>query len=294
MQKLLSTLLLLIACSQSFSLHAAEKQSSNNKLPSSSALQKTTLETKLLQEVEILRDQNKLIHSFQTDILTTVYWALGGVFTTFAFLAGFGWWSNFKMYEADKKRMQDDLIAKINELDAKLALRLQENRAELERVVDAKGEAQLERLTSELTELRANISNLTIESNNRIKEINDVRKNLERSTKAQEEAILTAESDLRFVEEFVWDTRNSPGNILITQRQGIDACIQSNQVLRINDILDRMNHTLQKYYIGHKEVLDKDTHDDIAETLKKLDGKNKIPANETLALLSKAKVAPED
>ncbi|WP_421207204.1 hypothetical protein [Aeromonas sp. 601027] len=56
-----------------------------------------------LKEFEELKIENKIMKEFHEKILDTVYWSLGSVFGILALLLGFGWWSNFKLHEKDKK-----------------------------------------------------------------------------------------------------------------------------------------------------------------------------------------------
>lgn len=286
MQKLLSIVVLIAVFALSWSASGAEQSAatkdSTKKTPSS-----IQTDQKSENEVTLLKEQNKLIREYQGSLLDTVYWALGGVFATTVLLAGFGWWSNFKLYEADKQRLQQDLTAKINELEAKLALRLETNRTELEHAVDARGETQLSRLLSELTDVRTNISRLDNESRQRSDEIKASRQILETEINKINKLVFSTSADLRFVEEFVWDTRDNPSNILLTQCQGIEAAMASENTDRVNNILVRMKDSLTKHFVSNKYVLDKSLHANIQGVLSKLGSENGIASREVLAILNK-------
>lgn len=273
-----------------WSAYGAERHAAS-KTPPEEIQFSSQIQKQSLNEVDLLKEQNKLIREYQASILSTVYWALSGVFTVLAFLAGFGWWSNFKMYEADKVRLQQDLDSKINELDSKLALRLEENRTELERAVDVKGEAQLSRLLSELTDVRANISKLSDESRQRSDEIKEVQEELKKNFSQLLKFIRLTEGETRFVEEQVWELKGIPNNILMTQCQAIDAALAAENLDAVNNVLGRLQRTLQKYYITEQEkLLDKTLYDKIHDRLNKLGDKNAILAKEILELLGKIQV----
>src|ERR1035438_7549617 len=51
------------------------------------------------EQVNLLQAEIKLVKGYQQDLLSTVYWALGILATIAAVLVGFGWLSNFWLYE---------------------------------------------------------------------------------------------------------------------------------------------------------------------------------------------------
>ncbi|SDU04168.1 hypothetical protein [Halopseudomonas salegens] len=63
------------------------------------------------REIELLRAQLEVRREHQTDLLQTVYWALGGVFFLVSLLVGFGWFGNFKVYERDKQSLKEEMDA---------------------------------------------------------------------------------------------------------------------------------------------------------------------------------------
>ena len=291
MRKLLGLILLVVSFVACWSANGADQHAAT-KSSTAKELTSRLIDQKSENEIALLKEQNKLIREYQGSLLDTVYWALGGVFATAALLAGFGWWSNFKLYEADKQRLQQELTTKINELEAKLALRLETNRTELERAVDVKGETHLSRLLTELTDVRANISTLTDESRQRSDEIKAVREALITEIQNTNISVLNTSADLRFVEEFVWDMRGVPENILYTQCQGVEAALLAENTERVNRILSRMKEALQKHFVDKSKALDKITREKIRNTLSSLSVGSSMPAGEVLELLNKIPVEP--
>lgn len=290
MQKILCIVVLVAAVFISWSVNGAE-QGSTTKASPRGTLSSSQIDQKSENEVVLLKEQNKLIREYQGSLLDTVYWALGGVFATAALLAGFGWWSNFKLYEADKQRLQQDLSLKINELEAKLALRLETNRTELERAVDAKNDTQFSRLLSELTDVRTNIAILSSESNKRHEEIQSVDAALKTEISKVRIDGLNTSANLSYVEEKVWDLRGVPENILITQCEGIDAALAAgDNADRINLILLRMKEILRSHYPDSVSEMNEDTFRQIQNTISKLGTATRMQAGEILELLDKIKV----
>lgn len=60
-------------------------------------------------ETLVLRAQLAEVHRFQEQILSTVYWSLGTLAGITVLLVGFGWWTNFRVYERDKQSLEKEL-----------------------------------------------------------------------------------------------------------------------------------------------------------------------------------------
>lgn len=192
-----------------------------------------------LSEVAALRVQNELIHDFQSSILDTVLWALGVICTIVVFVAGFGWWSNFKLYENDKKRLQEELESSTSERIAQLELRLHGAGVDLTRSIEAKVEGSLNRLSSEISALQNRFTELT----DKIEVINVGLQN------ARDRDLLV-HSELRRVEERVWDLKGIPANGLITQMQGLRAELEADLTDSARMTLRRMKELLQERFLN--------------------------------------------
>lgn len=68
-----------------------------------------------LKTFEELKIENRITKDFYDSLLNTIYWSLGTVFGVSALLLGFGWWSNFKLHEKDKRSIIDELSLMISE-----------------------------------------------------------------------------------------------------------------------------------------------------------------------------------
>jgi len=61
------------------------------------------------EEVIVLRAQLSDAQRFQEQVLSTVYWSLGTLGAVAVLLVGFGWWTNFRVYERDKQSLEREL-----------------------------------------------------------------------------------------------------------------------------------------------------------------------------------------
>lgn len=66
-------------------------------------------------ETKILRAQLIEAQRFQEQILSTVYWSLGSLAGIAILLVGYGWWTNFRVYERDKTSLERELHSYIIE-----------------------------------------------------------------------------------------------------------------------------------------------------------------------------------
>lgn len=206
-------------------------------------------------EVSLLREQNKIIRDYQESILDTVYWALGALFVIAALLAGFGWWSNFKVYDKDKARLQEDLEAKVAQLEAELSLRIENSRGELVRVVTEKSEAHLNRLLAEASDLRNRVASTDSKVVGLNEAVGSLDASLKTSVKAIRQLISENAAELRQVEEHIWELKGVPSNILITQSQGILAARDAENPARVKSVLTRMKETIERHFISKDRAL---------------------------------------
>lgn len=94
----------------------------------------------LRQQNRLLEGQLQAIKEFQSAILETIYWALGGVFLALSLVFGFSWFTNFKLYDRDKQALQADLHGKIDSSVKELTAAYATSALNLERRVDEKFE----------------------------------------------------------------------------------------------------------------------------------------------------------
>lgn len=112
------------------------------------------------QQVKLLEAQLQITKDFQSAILDTIYWALGGVFLALSLVFGFSWFTNFRLYDRDKQALHADLQSRtdaaLKELQAEVSRaglsvdrRLDEKLAEFTRSTEFQVENAKERLKTE-------------------------------------------------------------------------------------------------------------------------------------------------
>ena len=251
-------------------------------------------------EIALLREQVKVMKDYHGSLLDTVYLALGGVFTMAVLLSGFAWWSNFKLLDGDKRRLQEDMTGRISELEAKLGqqtaelesdILLKNNafRLEIERTVDAKSEAHLSRLSSETGDVRTQLTSVVQQVNDLTKDWLKTQNEVKNKFAEVKKEFSRSAADLRLAEENIWELKEIPANILLTQVQGLNAVVESNPDL-IKLFLSRMKETIEKGFLISDKSLKNNELSLIKGSLSVVSQVNPIETAEVQDLLSKIKI----
>lgn len=75
----------------------------NHNLPASTT-QKAANNELIIAKAELAASRR-----FQDQVLTTVYWSLGTIAGLAILLVGYGWWTNFRIYDRDKQSLEREL-----------------------------------------------------------------------------------------------------------------------------------------------------------------------------------------
>lgn len=204
--------------------------------------------TKQESELLLIKEQNRLIKEFQSSQQTTVYWALGGIFSFVLILTGLSILTNFKLYDQDKERLRAEFEGKINAYKVQFDLQVEEYKRESDKSSDQKNQVLQDRFLLQLSETRKLSEDIRSELISDIKSTDSNIKKLETNLTGVNRKLAEAEADLRDVEVLVWDLKEIPGNMLITYSQGLTAAIQASNKSRVSHILSQIVNTLEKKY----------------------------------------------
>lgn len=245
-------------------------------------------------EIKYLKLQIALMKENDNALLNTIYWTLGTVATVTVLLVGFGWLSNFKFHDSEKQRIKDELDSKINEAMSKINSKASLDRLELNKDIDIRIEKQTETIEKNIEIVRVDL----IERLARIAESLPIieSKIKESSVKiaAAENRSHWIETNIRIIEENIWDLKNVPANILITQFQGLQSAIACNSDFYIKSILESMINTVDEKFIKAELPFPKDMLSHIKNEVQNAVQKCPIEASRALDSLSKIKVRNDD
>ncbi|MBL0499069.1 hypothetical protein JD514_18615 [Aeromonas caviae] len=243
-----------------------------------------------LKAFEELKIENRITKDFYDSLLNTIYWSLGTVFGVSALLLGFGWWSNFKLHEKDKRSIIDELSLMISERGSEQSNALNN---EIKSIRDEIGVA----LTS-INERIDSTKTLNEEQSKNINEIDVKLATINNLISENKKAIrinsLSQEAGLRFVEERLWQLKGVGANVLITQLQALTANNELNKEIGINtknidSILDRISTTIEEEFLSGKNSASDYVVTLTKDTLKSIGDEYNVKINNILSLLEKAK-----
>jgi hypothetical protein len=197
-------------------------------------------------ELLLLREQNKLLKEFQESVLSTVLWSLGLVGTVAILVAGFGWWTNSKLYDGDRKRLLEDVSARLAEMEGKLNLNIESARIDIEQSTDEKSDLHFQRFSTELSDLRGVVHEAAKIQASMLEKMLTQKTEIEKVTSDTARRAYITEVTLREVEEHVWELKKLPINIFLTQCQGLSMATYVKDVSLAKNILLRMKATLEK------------------------------------------------
>lgn len=241
------------------------------------------------EQIALLREQVKSGKEYQNSLLNVVCWSLSGTLAIALLLAGFGWWSNFKIYEADKKRLSEDFEAKLIKLKSDLEVRKLEHRSELEKSMDEKNAQNFERVQQEAQALRAEIPSLRSEFLDRLALVEEPIKDLSKTSAQIEKSVYNLEASLRDVEENIWEMQGLWGNVLLTQGQRVRAASKAGNKYQVEGALRDMVETIEQI-VDLKQDIDQDLVRLFTSAVKSASESNPIEVKMVLDALSKVNV----
>ena len=245
-------------------------------------------------EIQALREQNKIIRDYQSSLLDTVYWSLAGIFGTTLLLAGFSWFTNFKIYDSDRRRLIEDFQEKAQQLESSVALKLQENALDLDKATTARLEALDKKLEKQISNasdaigksyaaLEKNLTSLTKRVDGDDAKSKNIHKDL---------ANISAE--MRLIEEVMWGIKGLHGNMLITQMQGLQSAKDAENTFLFKLVLERMRNTVNDSFLAKKIPIDQTTMKLVNDGLDLCTGIDDLQLVEIRKLLNKIEIEPEN
>lgn len=233
---------------------------------------KSTIETNQTY-ITKLDAQNKLMREYHDSLIDMVLWSLGVVVTLAIGLAGFNWWANNKLYESDKAELAGKFDAKIKTLHQSVENSLVSKYNELSTELNRISETYNTTIRAEMTEFRSIVDSLKSELTNLAKLVD--------KHKAAHEADMTQiRKNIAFnmlvtygVEEEVWETKDIPENMLLSQIQALEAAIKLDAEYQLKTIPERILDNLEKKFKAPNIKLDSYYKKELLEVLdtKKVD-----------------------
>lgn len=253
--------------SQNRSTPAALTKESSNATHNNSPKDEQISEMRI--ENQLLKARNESLEQSQANLLSTVHWSLGGIFTMALALAGFSWLNNNKLYDADKVRTRSDLESYITRQMGEIQSKEQEIRVNFLASIENRIEGIENRTSSNLIEATKSIESTKEKTNELSKIISNLEDKIKTVSSNNQKNYSKAISVSREIEEKVWEIKNIPTNILITQNQSILACVAAGDKSGATLAISRMKATIKKYFPAGGDKISKDLSSHLEKRLSK-------------------------
>lgn len=244
-------------------------------------------------ELKILEKELLTMRDYHSSLLDTVYWTLGTVVTVSVLLVGFGWFSNFKFHESEKQRLKDELDTRLNGALATIDTRLSSNEARVINLVDSRLDNHFSRVTRDIDIARSEASQMHEGNVIAINQLKNQVSDLEKAKILSQKNDSQIETELRWVEKYLWDLKGIPVNTLITQSQGLAAALKAENRYHIKSALEGMQETIEESILPKNEEVSSRVLNSIKERLNKAAEIEPIMVEAVGKLLEKIRVEPE-
>lgn len=196
----------------------------------------------LKSEIDVLKERLDGVNQSNDKILQVVYWSLGTCVTIAILLVGYGWFSNFRMYERDRNSLERELKSLTQERTDAIEVSLRNTIQNSEKnLKDLVGSEIKKATSSQLSSLRSEIKDV-------LSLVNDLR------------------IDEKIKERSSWIAKDLPRNALSASVEALEMAIEQDDDYQLGDVLDLVSkdmascagRTIDNFLVGRLvESLDK-------------------------------------
>ena len=257
----------------------------NSKTPEHLVIEKQNEHLK--EQVKELKIKNELIDSYQSSILSTVYWALSFLGSLAVLLSGFSWWSNSRLHQKDKDNIKNETVSLVTDFESKWNAVLSEVRREDNIHLESRIEEVKAYITKEVDSIKLSLKDANTFATQLSEKINLNEDELSTRIEGLHKSDHLQEAKLRVVEQAIWDSRGLHGNVLITQTQAIESAISAKSD-SVGYHFERMVNTLNKV-IDEGYICSQRAYDIVVGSINRIENQE-IYVNQILELMNKLKV----
>ena len=238
---------------------------------------------------ELLKGELKVIREYHGSLLDTVYWSLNIVFGLVLLIIGSSWYTNFRLYEADKARILEEVDRKIAEASSRTSRDLQMLSGNLSDKVDRDILATANRLSAEIERMRSDNKDVDRQMSSDIKELEDAFQVFLKIHKVIKEQLNRINLDTQLNTERIWELKGDPVKVLLAQFLALDGAIRTGENESIKAALERMKDNLSDSVVPSG----KKVPSDILEILQKtfVHARDNGPSDEVSVVLDLSLVA---
>jgi CRISPR/Cas system CSM-associated protein Csm2 small subunit len=216
---------------------------------------------------ELLKGELKAIREYHDSLLDTVYWTLGIVFGLVLVIIGSSWYTNFRLYEADKARLLEEVERKIAEANSRSARDLQGLSSNISDKADRDLLKLDNRLSTELERLRSDIKDSNIRINSDFKKLEEAFEIFLKFPELIRGQLNRISLDTQLNTERIWELKGSPVKVLLSQFLAFDAAIRTGDNEAIKAVLERMKDNLSQSVLPSGKKISPDLLDILRKSL---------------------------
>lgn len=194
---------------------------------------------------ELQQGELKAIREYHSSLLDTVYWTLGIVLGLVLVIIGSSWYTNFRLYEADRARMLEEVERKIAEANSMVSRDLRMLSNNLSDKADRDLLALASRLSSEIERLRSDNKDANIRLSTEIKELEEAFQIFLKFPDVIKEQLNRVSLDTQLNTEHIWELKGNPVKVLLSQFLAFDAAVGTGDNASIKAALERMKDNLR-------------------------------------------------
>lgn len=224
---------------------------------------------------QAILEENRLLKSFQSDLLSTVYWSLTTVFGVLLLIAGFNWYANFRMHERDRQSIRDEVEGMVSKAESELIERMSNLRTEV----------------SEDFEARVN-SHVALFADTYVsKDAFTTYAGAEREAhELQATSSVLNKVSIDRVAAWMWEQKGVPVNALTTVASSIEDSVQRNIPFMVQFLLEDLDKILTDYFTDGTNGLSDSTR---SAVMTQLDKAKELDAVKVEELKSRIELIPE-
>ncbi|MBV6857230.1 hypothetical protein KWH07_06170 [Xanthomonas campestris pv. zingibericola] len=233
-------------------------------------LELTLSPEKIMLQNELLKQQTKTLEESHSSLLDTVLWSIGGVFTMAILLVSYSWFSNNKLYQSDKAKMQEEFEAKLARSIGDMQLKEQEQRGVLVASLDQKLESIRDRNELGMVEMRGVVNDVRGQLEKLSGGNQEIIRELRESSQENHKKIAQCAADLRDVEFYVWRIRDIPENTLVTLFQGLESAVVAENKFHAGATVEKIRQTIADDFVSKGKKVSEELRDSFGRRLPRI------------------------
>ena len=205
----------------------------------------TRAEVSVQAKTEILKAELSAIRSYHNSLLDTVYWALGTIVGLAVLLVSSSWYTNFKLNESDKARLQEEVDKKIAEAQSLAGRDLQSLADRLDGKLGRDSIAISNRFSAEIDDLKHELRAVDRQLSTDLKDLQDALKIMLTLPDKINRQLNRIDCQTQLNTERIWEIKESPIKVLLSQYFTLRTAIKMRDNDEIARVLARMKDNLR-------------------------------------------------